>query len=174
MKVKIVLPLLIAGAGIGYLCGLSVTPVIQVVLTSIVTLAVSAVGILAGIDRSDSGASGAESNSRRTKIKVDVLPISMIVLGIALGASAGIYVRANNFLGWKTAESSEADPVTQARLGVLYSESIDFCNSICGEKDESLRDKMELTTNTRLRQLVDSTKTDDLEVLKLYICPKCQ
>ena len=93
--------LLVAGIGVGWLVGLSVSPVIHIVITSLVAFAVSITSALAGLkvnpDKDD--LSGASSLKRKFQVEVDPMPMMLMVVGLALGASLGVYGRTNNWLG---------------------------------------------------------------------------
>lgn len=107
--------LLISGFALGWLVGLSVSPVIQIILTSLVAVIVSISSALAGIRRPDDDAQQGppendEPNGRQSRkgrrsfaILLDPLPVTAMVLGLAVGASMGIYARAN---GWLAARNN--------------------------------------------------------------------
>lgn len=101
-----VIGLFASGLGLGWLVGLSVSPVLQVIVASIIALAVAATSALAGLKpesdtTASSGAEGKGSSPRfvPSGLRVSLLPLTLLIVGIATGASAGIFTRTNNLLG---------------------------------------------------------------------------
>jgi len=91
----------VCGIGVGWLIGLSYSPVIQVVITSIITLVASITSALAGM-RSDPNEHQARDDAkpkRKLQFEINPYPMMLMIIGVALGASVGIYARANNWLG---------------------------------------------------------------------------
>jgi hypothetical protein len=90
----------VSGAAIGWLAGLSVSPVIQVTITSLLTILVSLTSALASLESSGTAAS---SDSNRSKWKalsyLSPAPVALLVLSLACGASLGAYARSNDWLG---------------------------------------------------------------------------
>jgi hypothetical protein len=93
--------LLLSGMGVGWLIGLSVSPVIHIVITSLIAFVVSITGALAGLKVTPDDEPPSESSSLKQKLQVEInpVPVMLIVIGIAFGASLGVYGRTNNWLG---------------------------------------------------------------------------
>jgi hypothetical protein len=122
-----------SGLGLGWLVGLSVSPVIQIILASLVAIVVSISSALAGLHPSDSDREQDDSQevqadkprahrSRRSFPFLDPLPIMSMVIGLACGASVGVYARTNDWLGarnnilveeWKETGLSAKDITTR-------------------------------------------------------------
>jgi hypothetical protein len=83
---------LLIGLGIGWLTGLSVTPVVQSVLGAVLALVGTLVAALAGL----------QPDNRPKLPKVSPWPLAALVLGIALAAPAGVFVRTHGWLGDRT------------------------------------------------------------------------
>lgn len=106
--------LLVSGFGLGWLVGLSSSPVIQTILTSLIAVVVSISGAIAGLRPSDSDEgpdtleegeeekNRSRSGRRPAAILLDPLPVMCMVVGLACGASAGVYARANGWLAART------------------------------------------------------------------------
>ncbi len=95
-----------SGCGVGWMVGLSVSPIVQTLVGSVVALIVTLASGLAGIKASaqDAPSSGqsptpATVGGRIFKHSLDPVPIALFVVGLALGSSVGIYARTNNWLG---------------------------------------------------------------------------
>jgi hypothetical protein len=106
--------LLASGLGLGWLVGLSVSPVLQVIVASIVALAVAATSALAGLkpESDTTASSGAEGKGSPPRfvpsgLRVSLLPLTLLIVGIAAGASAGVFTRTNNLLGLNPEISSK-------------------------------------------------------------------
>ena len=80
--------ILIVGLGVGWLTGLSTSPVIAGVLSSIMGVAGGAVVGLRSIGKDNSSSGGGNQKSQ-----VSALPAALLVLGIALAAPLGILAR---------------------------------------------------------------------------------
>lgn len=101
--------LLLSGLGLGWLVGLSISPVIQTVLASLVAVVVSLSSALAGlrpsepeVDDSQETGSAKDTGHRRRRrfpILLDPLPVMTMVIGLAFGTAVGIYARTNDLLG---------------------------------------------------------------------------
>ena len=132
--------LLVSGFGLGWLVGLSVSPVVQTVLASLIALVVSLSTALAGLRTGDtqkedevSTNSSVNAPPRRNLTWrlpdfLDPLPVMFMVVGLACGASVGVYGRANNWLGarsniyveeWKETGLS-AKEITTRVFDLLY------------------------------------------------------
>jgi hypothetical protein len=107
--------LLASGLGLGWLVGLSASPVIQTILASLVAIVVSVTSALAGLHPSDAETDAEHEDppkegedARRKKVKkklpamLNPLPVMFMVIGLAGGASVGVYARANDWLGART------------------------------------------------------------------------
>ncbi|HKS29637.1 MAG TPA: hypothetical protein VJS44_17545 [Pyrinomonadaceae bacterium] len=114
--------LLLSGVGIGWLIGLSVSPVIHIIITSLIALAVSVTGTLAGIniDQKESAAEPDDKPKRRVLVEVNPVPLMLVVIGLAIGSSIGVYARTNSWLGpdpnsfvekWKDTELTKREIV---------------------------------------------------------------
>jgi len=89
---SVIASLFFCGIGVGWLVGLNKTPgVTQTVIASLLVLMVGVTSILAGIKTE-------ESNSGGT-LRVNPLPAAIVVMALALSATAGVVVRSHNWLG---------------------------------------------------------------------------
>jgi hypothetical protein len=96
--------LLVSGMGVGWLIGLAVSPVLQIIVASVVALAVGIVGALAGLEsgskkEDESEPSRTTSSSYKGLVNIDPLPMSALISGLVIGASIGVYARTNELLG---------------------------------------------------------------------------
>jgi len=85
----------IIGICIGILTGLSVSPVIQTVLSSILSVVITAVSIWVGL--SDKGEDG--KLKHLSKFNLNIIPLTLLVVGITFGAMLGVYIRTHHVLG---------------------------------------------------------------------------
>jgi len=105
---------------VGWLIGLSVSPVVQTVVGSILTFFLGILGALAGIGRPDAHEMDNSENEegrgkaasptlqiREIRVRapailaqgIDLRPVAVVFIGLAIGASAGVYARTNEFFG---------------------------------------------------------------------------
>lgn len=125
--------LLVIGSGIGWLVGISLSPVLQVVVGSVIASVAALVGVVSGVslipkpEQNESDSSGNVTRESRSTLRhslrygalqVDALPLGIVVAGLWVGSSFGIYARTNDWLGpnphriaskWATSGLSEAD-----------------------------------------------------------------
>ena len=98
--------MLVIGVGVGWLIGLSVSSVLYIILGSIITLVAGAVGALVGLGQGvgDKVESSSDDKpklvpSRKSVILINLLPLTMLVIGLGIGSAVGIYARANDLFG---------------------------------------------------------------------------
>jgi len=90
--------LLVTGLGIGWLTGLSVSPVVSIVITSVTGAAAAIIAALSGLE--DKPDEGNPTNKRqRLQWQVSPLPLTMVVIGIATGSIVGINARNHHWFG---------------------------------------------------------------------------
>ncbi|MCW5983140.1 MAG: hypothetical protein KIT09_33935 [Bryobacteraceae bacterium] len=124
---------LLAGLGVGWITGLSVSPVVATVLSSII-------GIVAG------GAAGlAALDDKAVPKRVNAWPIAILVLGVSIGSPMGVVARSRDLFGRAAARPPETSAVVvnqellqKAALGVLYSAQGRDCERLLGSPDASL------------------------------------
>ena len=97
------LSLLVSGLCVGWMVGLSVSPILQTVLTSVLVVVTAVVSLLAGVSATspkgtDPPTPPAEAKSPLA-IEVNPAPVMLLLVGIALGASFGLFARTNLLLG---------------------------------------------------------------------------
>lgn len=95
-----------SGCGVGWMVGLSVSPIVQTLVGSVVALLVTLASGLAGIKTSAQDPPSSEASPTPTtaggglfKRSLDPVPIALFVVGLALGSTFGIYARTNDWLG---------------------------------------------------------------------------
>jgi cytoskeletal protein RodZ len=122
--------LALSGIGVGWLIGLSVSPVIYIVITSLIAFIVSVTSALAGLKLDEAENNSSDQPNRKHKLQVEInpLPMTLMIVGLAVGASVGIYARTNNWLGprpanfaarWKDTELSNKE-ISRRLFDELY------------------------------------------------------
>lgn len=96
--------LLVCGLGIGWLTGLSASPTIAAVVAGLLGLAAALSSALAGLHEAPQAGEDLPSGSNRRLARSAVphlspIPVAALVVGVAFGASIGVYARANDWLG---------------------------------------------------------------------------
>jgi len=79
--------ILIIGVGIGWLAGLSTSPIIAGIITSLIALGAGVVTGLQVIENKK------EENAEKEKHYINAKPLALLILGIALAAPCGILAR---------------------------------------------------------------------------------
>ena len=96
-----VIALLVTGFGIGWLAGLSVSPVIAMIISSLLATAAAVITVLSGLETSSSDPMNASKLRQFLGLNVNPWPIALLVIGIIGGSVLGISVRTNNWLSPK-------------------------------------------------------------------------
>jgi hypothetical protein len=98
--------ILCSGVGVGMLMGFSISPTLHIIFASVTALVVGIVSALAGLevkpgDSDNKEEVGAELQlgKRKGVVKVNPLPLTMLIIGLVIGSCVGIYVRTNELLG---------------------------------------------------------------------------
>ncbi|GAB4267534.1 MAG: hypothetical protein Kow0092_20920 [Deferrisomatales bacterium] len=114
------LSILVVGAGVGWLAGLSVSPVIATVLASLL-------GVAGGIVAGARGSAGDAPEATRGEglSRFDARPAAVLVLGIALGAPLGIVARTHRVF-----EPAGPEPGKPSREGVLFALTVEQCETL--------------------------------------------
>lgn len=101
--------LLITGLGIGWLVGLSVSPVVSIVITSVTGSAAAIVAALSGLEEKPEALEATNRGQPiRTRWSVNPLPLTILVIGILVGSAFGVRARNQSWLG-----SAVAGEITQ-------------------------------------------------------------
>lgn len=107
--------LLGTGIGIGWLLGLSVSPVVSIVITSITGSAAALIAALSGLEDKTEQEPAANKRARfPTQWAVNPLPLAILVLGILIGSAFGVWARNHSWLGSEV--TSEVTQWTRAGL----------------------------------------------------------
>lgn len=93
-----IIGLSLTGVGIGWLIGLSVSPVVSIVVTSVIGSAAAIVAVLGGLQH-DQKTTATVSNHPLTTGKISALPLTILVIGISIGAIFGILGRNQHWFG---------------------------------------------------------------------------
>lgn len=91
--------LIIIGFGIGWLAGLSVSPVVSIIITSIIGVSITLASVLSGLKSGAVQPEGAANTQTSSDWNATPVPIALIILGLVIGSILGIVVRNWNLLG---------------------------------------------------------------------------
>ena len=100
-KIYHAISLVIIGFGVGWLTGLSISPVVAALLSSIIGAVLVLAAVLSGFSYGD--------NASLIKNVSDISPVpfALLMVGIILGTSSGIWVRTHNVLGVISVEKQD-------------------------------------------------------------------
>lgn len=95
--IRNLLALVLCGLSLGWLMGMSVSPVVKDVLTALLAVVTTLLMALAGL----SGNKQAENDNAliRRLNSFDALPVGVFLAFLALGSAGGVFVRTNDLLG---------------------------------------------------------------------------
>jgi hypothetical protein len=103
--IRYVISLIFTGLGIGWLIGLSISPVVSIVITSITGSAAAIVAAMSGLEqRPPANNKDDDNDDKNTQIhprrwRASPIPIAWLIVGIVAGSAIGIYVRNQDLLG---------------------------------------------------------------------------
>ena len=89
--------LLFTGGGIGWLVGLSISPVVSIVITSVTGSAAAIIAAMSGIAQLESDKK--DVDIQKAGWNINPLPLSILVIGLVAGTILGILVRNNSLFG---------------------------------------------------------------------------
>lgn len=89
---------LAGGLGLGWIMGMSVTPIVQTVITAVLALAVAVANALIGL-RAEAEVQGEDDQDKPKPEPVNPLPFGSLLIGLAAGAALGIWSRTHDVLG---------------------------------------------------------------------------
>ena len=197
MKIVNILSLLFCGFSIGWLMGLSASPIIQTVVGSLLAVITSVLTLLSGVQE------GEMKEKITNKLgNINIFPLSVFLIGLSVSATLGIYARTNDWFGinpksfkhkWELKdkdssgiiealynelhpqESKKSNSLTQ---GVLFNHS-EGCDELLKINDaEILADELRLL-GPEWQSYVDSignniAQPETLEILRQKIIETCK
>jgi hypothetical protein len=95
-RLGVITALVVTGFGIGWLAGLSVSPVVSIVITSVTGVAAAVVTALSGLKEDPADPKVKE---RRRLPQIEVWPLAILLVGMLIGSTLGILARNNHFFG---------------------------------------------------------------------------
>ena len=183
--------LFITGTGIGWLVGLSVSPVISNVITVVVGSAAAIIAAASGLE---------DKFIPLGSRSLDIFPLTMLIAGLVFGSYLGICTRTYDWLEpsiskevrtWVSAGIPEEEVVramfnarffstdvtsntTAFNEGVLFADSINECDSLRSKTGDELKRELATSTgNPKLRKLPEIIKDVDVlkELVEQVLCP---
>lgn len=178
---------LISGLGMGWLVGLSVSPVISIVITSITGAVAAVITALSGLEE-------------KAKWSVSPVPLALLVVGLAIGSGVGIRTRNLDWFGrnlaaeavmWEAAgltldkseivqrmfddlypNDGQQGENTQHSTSILFARATDECASLRNRAGEKLLTELKTSTVVEFRKLPELiTDVDILErMVKEVVC----
>ncbi|MFY7908962.1 MAG: hypothetical protein ACOVO2_05400 [Emticicia sp.] len=116
--IKNTIGFLLCGIALGWMIGMSVTPIIRDVILSLLVVVTTIMGLIAGYKSTNHKTQEGitiETNTEASKqyslvdylSKVDLLPIGFCMIGMTLGSALGVYMRTHQSLGMSPTEVAE-------------------------------------------------------------------
>ncbi|MBA2882473.1 hypothetical protein HNR65_002825 [Desulfosalsimonas propionicica] len=161
---------ILTGIGIGWLMGLSISPVVGVVITSLLTLSGAAVTAF----RQELP----KSLKNRTN---NAWPIAILTIGLAVGASFGIFARTHDIFGldYQTTINGKEETVPKSSLSknlvsktVLFNLTSDECGEMLIAGPQKIRSIFKTSSHEEIRILGDII--DDHETLVIIAEALCE
>jgi hypothetical protein len=104
--------MMISGLGTGWLIGLSVSPIVHIVIGTLLSLLVALMSALAGLETAkpnadQEGKADAKAPAFRKIASINPIPVTVFIIGLAFGSSLGVYARTNEWLGMNIQEAKQ-------------------------------------------------------------------
>ena len=169
--------LLTMGICIGVLAGLSVSPVIQSVLTALLALIISAVSILAGLQMENS------EGKEKLKYQVDALPMGLLVMGITVGCLTGIYMRTHDVLSRGNShikeagqgpQTPQAPPNDMVHSTVQFSVPAEICDVVKIYEGKVLIDALKGYANKHVDSVIAAIGEGNPKEIKTQLGKLCE
>jgi hypothetical protein len=157
----------VSGAGVGLMTGLSISPVVGTILASVMAVVITLASVLAGLEVTPGiEAAQAGGSRRRDRIRLDPLPVAVLVVGLTAGAIGGATLRARNVLGM-------GPPSEQSRLGLLFRNEVSVCNDLRATPPDTLAAAVREATKQESHLLAivnECGSTDCLRAIVEVLC----
>lgn len=98
-RASVIIALVVTGLGIGWLVGMSVSPVISIVITSLSGAAAVVIAVFSGVREKLANPKMSTSAIGRWLKLVTPVPVMWLVIGIVAGTCLGVWARTHNWLG---------------------------------------------------------------------------
>lgn len=170
--------LLISAVSVGWIAGMSVSPVVDTVVSSLLSVLVAIASLSSGLN--DKATAVAERSSFIKQLAgINLLSIAVLTAGIVIGSCLGIYTRTHQLLEKQQTSlkiTSEDNVVSQNRaaaaLGVLYSLPAHACGDIGWRHGADLQRALTAYQNENIIRLVNDCNgnAECLELIKKMVC----
>jgi hypothetical protein len=188
--------LLVSGFGVGWLIGLSVSPVVQSLLTALLGILTAVIAGLSGLalEKSKNGKDEVSVSKTPRLPAVTAVPFGLVMLGIIGGAATGVFFRTNDILGfqpgiflqrWNMIPSEDKQRIAQKLIdtkgltntngggSVLYSGNADRCTELKGISGQELKQVLSTIPDKNVRRALALCQNEnDLIILRTAICPE--
>jgi len=98
-RIEVPIVLVVTGFGIGWLAGLSVSPVVSIVMSSVLGTVAAVVAVLSGLEPASTDGEKTASFRQFLGLQPKPWPIMCLVIGIAVGSMVGIRARNYHWFG---------------------------------------------------------------------------
>jgi hypothetical protein len=178
----------LTGACVGCLAGLSASPVVGIVLTSVTAVLAALTSAIAGLDvRQASTRPNGPSSETLARIDVSPAPVLLLMIGVLLGSMAGIWIRTHDWLGTVGTDTNSSTalgtakgpaPPALSRFGVLYGGDATVCEDLRATdrpgNEDAFRARLgkAVDVSPDMRSLVNGCRDRScLQALTRLLCP---
>lgn len=96
-RIEVPIALVVTGFGIGWLAGLSVSPVVSIVITSVTGSVATIIAALSGVKEEFLKPEAQPNVLKRLLAAVTPVPLAWLVVGLLVGSSWGLWARTHNW-----------------------------------------------------------------------------
>src|SRR5580698_5225348 len=172
-RTKNVILLFFSSLSLGWMIGMSVSPVVNTVVASVIAVLVTAVSLLSGFKLDET----AVQKIPRSITDMSIVPVAILTIGLAIGSAMGIFTRTHNFLGVvdhhinSITTKKQTDDDGKSTTAGLFEVSVEDCGIIELKHGRELRAALLSIGDKNIHTIVLSCNSDScLEAIKEVVC----
>ena len=158
---------------IGWMVGMSLSPIVNTVISSLITIIITITSLLVGLKFNNEDVN---SKSIIGKVSsISLLPLALLTFFLAVGSGIGIYTRTHNLLGIKeTSSPNNKGRVNNDSLqhtAGLFSLTVEQCQLLELSHGDQLKTRLKAIGDNNVDYLINQCANDScLEAIKNIIC----
>lgn len=158
LKINVYIALFITGAGMGWLIGLSVSPVVGIVITCVTGIATTLIIALSG------------SGDKKPNWTINPWTIAVFVIGLAVLSPVGVWFRTHNLFGLDEAKLQDKIKASDLEEELQKWETVGISRTVTAERlfnyvydgNASTKSETKLTPNTSAATITSGGLTANL------------
>ncbi|HRW10344.1 MAG TPA: hypothetical protein P5121_34810 [Caldilineaceae bacterium] len=172
--------LVLTGISIGWLSGLSMSPVISVVIGSVTTLVATIIAALSGVKEEFWDKDTSPNTVKRWLRAVTPVPLAWLVGGLLIGAHVGLFIRTHDLLSPSPADLLTQEVTKWETFGIprdevvaqLFAHSLTQPSGAVAQPVNSQRSVLNSVTEAACMDLIERANNDTEQAFRRYLSVK--